>query len=84
MTMLLSSARDVIAPYSSLLRLEYLKGISISLKSSRSALLKNNSKLGYLVGCFHGHIGRNAGISLKLSEGSFRSAALFAFAYKIL
>ena len=72
MTMLLSSAKDLIASHYSLLRLEYLKGISISLKSSCSTLLKNTSKLGCLVGGFHDDLGRNAGISLKLSEGSFR------------
>ena len=70
MTMLLSSARDLIAPHSSLLRLEYLQGISATLKSSCSTLLKNTSKLGCLVGGFHDDLGRNNGISL--SEGKSR------------
>ena len=43
MTMLLSSARDFIACHSELLRLGYVKGVSISLKSSCSALLKKFS-----------------------------------------
>ena len=68
--MLLSLARDLIPPHSSLLRLEYLKGISISLKSSCSTLLKNTSKFGCPVSGFYGNLGQNAGISLKLSEGS--------------
>ena len=44
MTLRLSSATDLIAPHSSLLRLEYLQGNSTSLKGSCSTLLKNTSK----------------------------------------
>ena len=72
MTMLLSSARDLIASHSSILKSEYLLGISVSLKGSCSTLLKNTSKLGYPVGGFHDDLDRNAGISLKLFEGLFQ------------
>ena len=72
MTMLLSSAKDLVAPHYSLLRLEYLKGISISLKSSCSTLLKNTSKLGCPEDGFHDDLGPNVGILLKLYKGLFR------------
>lgn len=44
---------------------------AISLKSFCSILLKNNSKLGCPEGAFHDDLARNAGISLKLSQGLF-------------
>ena len=81
MTMLLPSARYLITPHSSLLEylrditrilLGYLTGISTSVKSSCPTLLKNTSKLGRSEGGFYDDLGQNAGISLKLSEGSFR------------
>ena len=53
-----------------MLRLGYLKGTSISLKSSCLTLLKNTSKLRCPVGSLWFR-SRNACISLNLSKGSF-------------
>ena len=48
-----SSARDLIVRYLLLLRLKYVEGISLSLKSFGSILLKGTSKLRFPVGSIH-------------------------------
>ena len=65
--MLLSSARDLIAFHSSVLRLEYLKEVPISSNNSFPTILKKTSKLGWHVGGFQDDLDRNAGMVQNFS-----------------